>query len=67
MLWFLVALGLLAMAVIVRDVLRRPDPAALPEPLRSPPRGGDHADWSHSWAGLDGVGRTTGSGDGRTS
>ncbi len=32
MLWFLVALGLVATAVIVRDVLRRPDPAALAGP-----------------------------------
>ena len=52
-LWFLVALGLLATAVVVRDLLRRPDPAALPDPLRSAPRGCDHTDWSHAWAGPD--------------
>jgi hypothetical protein len=60
LLWFLVALGLVATVVIVRDLLRRPDPTALPEPLRSPPRGGDHADWARTWAGPDGGG--TGSG-----
>ena len=66
MLWFLVALGVVATAVIVRDLLRRPDPAALPDPLRSPPRGGDHNDWSHTWAGLDAVGRSAGNGGPQT-
>lgn len=66
MLWFLVALGLVATVVIVRDLLRRPDPTALPDPLRSPPRGSDHADWACTWSGLNGAGRSAGTGSGRT-
>ena len=56
MLWFLIGVGVLVVVLSVRDLLRRPDPTAEPDPRQPVPRGGDHTDWARAWGGASGGG-----------
>ena len=57
MLWFLIGVGVLVVVLSVRDLLRRPDPTAEPDPRQPVPRGGDHTDWARAWGGGTGAAR----------
>ena len=63
MLWFLVVLAVLVVGFAVRDLLRRPDPTATPDPRPQGRAVGTQTDWARAWDGLNG-GRQSGSSGG---
>ena len=54
MLWFLIALAVLVVGFAVRDLLRRPDPTATPDPRPQGRAVGTQTDWARAWHGLNG-------------
>ena len=64
MLWILVALAVLVVGFAVRDVLRRPDPTATPDPRPHGRAVGSQSDWGRAWQGLGGVGHSRSRGGG---
>ena len=55
-LWILIALAVLVVAFAVRDLLRRPDPTATPDPRPQGRAVGTQTDWARAWDGLKGGG-----------
>ena len=64
MLWFLIALAVLVVGFAVRDLLRRPDPTATPDPRPQGRAVGTQTDWARAWDGLNGGSHTGGGGGG---
>ena len=64
MLWLLFALAVLVVALAVRDLLRRPDPTATPDPRPQGRAVGTQTDWARAWDGLNGGGSSGTNGGG---
>jgi hypothetical protein len=63
-LWILIALAVLVVGFAVRDLLRRPDPTATPDPRPHGRAVGTQTDWARAWHGLGGGGPSGSSGGG---